>query len=322
MEANRKLEVITNSECKAKRTCSRLHYYKYILGYRVIFKALPLIFGTAFHAALEIWWRTAGNLSKALEAFAGVELDKYDLIRAEELLRGYHFRWGDEEITVLGVELQFTAPIVHPETGEQLETSLGGKVDAVAKVGKHVLLPEHKTSSEDVSPGSNYWRVLLADAQISTYLYGAQFLGFDARGVLYDVIWKGDMKPKLATPEDKKRFTKKGELYANQREADEPLEEFRLRFREHIAENPERYYRREEIVRLSNDMDEAALDLWDTASDIEYTRNHPDERTTRSPEACRNYGRLCDFFGVCWEGEDLKTSTRFEKVDRIHTELD
>lgn len=321
MEANRKLEVITNSECKAKRTCARLHWYKYILGYRTIFKALPLVFGTAFHAALEIWWRTAGNLSKALEAFVGVDLNKYDLIRAEELMRGYHMRWSDEEITVLGVELEFTADIVHPDTGETLDTKLGGKVDAVAQVGKHVLLPEHKTSGEDVSPGSNYWRVLLSDPQVSTYLYGSRSLGFNASGVLYDVIWKGDIKPKLATPEENKKYTKAGVLYARQREDDEPVEEFRERLRTHIAENPDRYYRREEIIRLEHDMDEAALDLWDTATAIEHTRNNPDERTTRSPESCRNYGRLCDFYGVCWEGEDLESSTRFEKVARIHTEL-
>ena len=320
---NRTDEVITNSECKNFRTCERLHYYKYIRGYRPRAKPQPLLFGSAFHNALEAWWKTAGDLGAALEAI-GDTLTKYDQVKAQELMRGYHWRWVDEEFTGLGVEEEFRKTIVHPHTGAELDTPLGGKVDAIARVGDRVMLPEHKTSGEDITPGSLYWRALLGDTQITGYIYGVEALGYKPEGVLYDVIWKGTVKPKLATPTEKLKYKKNGELYATCRLDDEDPEDYRERLQEDIGEKPDRYYRREELIRLPHEMEEARLDLWETASRIERRRlavlQDPPPHIPRTSESCRNYGRLCDFHGVCYEGESLD-STRFEKIDRIHHEL-
>jgi hypothetical protein len=48
--------------------------------------------------------------------------------RARVLMRGYDARWSGEVHTVVGVERQFRAPLVNPETGAASRTfELGGK---------------------------------------------------------------------------------------------------------------------------------------------------------------------------------------------------
>lgn len=71
-----------------------------------------------------------------------------------------------------------------------------------------VYVGEHKTTSLDIGEGSPYWKRLTLDAQIAKYLVGARALGHEPVGVLYDVIRKPQLRPFLATPEDKWEYTK------------------------------------------------------------------------------------------------------------------
>lgn len=315
-----RLPVVTNSEIKTFRRCQRLHFYTYILGYRPRHRAAELRMGSLVHVGLEAWWKTAGNLQAALNAVNAGSSDPLELTRARVLIEGYHYRWADEPIVVIDVEKEFRVPITHPDTGAVSHAAeLAGKFDAVCQLGRHMMIPEHKTSSEDITDGSVYWVSLRLEAQVSTYLLAAQALGIDARGVLYDVIGKPGLEPKSATPLERRKYTKKGQLYAGQRDTDESLEEFEARLRAEIAEYPEHYYRRAEIVRTDADLREAALDIWDAAESIHAARAahyHP-----RSPDACRAFGRLCSFFGVCSREERLEEGMKFEKLESVHQEL-
>jgi hypothetical protein len=94
------------------------------------------------------------------------------------MLRGYDARWLEDTVLydVLAVEEEFSTPLVNPETGSASRTwTLGGKVDAIVreKATGRVLLVEHKTTSEAIGPGSEYWRRLRIDAQVSIYFDGA-----------------------------------------------------------------------------------------------------------------------------------------------------
>jgi hypothetical protein len=53
-----------------------------------------------------------------------------------------------------------------------------------------------------------------------------------------------------------------GRLYANQRETDETVDEYRDRVRAAIAEDPDRYYQRGLVVRLEAQLAEADAELW------------------------------------------------------------
>lgn len=354
------LPVISNSEMKTFRACRRLHHLKYDLLYRSAVESDALRFGTLFHVGLEAWWCAkrdglADPLASALAAMAAAqgEPEPFELVRAEELMRGYHCRWSDEPLEVVGVEVEFVTPIVNPATGAASKTYvLGGKIDALASIDGRLVTVEHKTSSTDIEPGSDYWRHLRLDVQIGTYMVGARALGHEPAECLYDVIGKPSMRPRKATPEELREYTKgkperacsgcrgKGvsagvqcekcegigrlpeelpRLHANQRETDETIDEYRLRVRTHIAENPDRYYVRGTIVRFEEEEADDAYDRWATVREVAEARRL--KRHPKNPDACFSYNRYCDFHAVCTRTASLDDPTRYRRAETAHEEL-
>jgi hypothetical protein len=305
---------------KAARACQRLHLLQYDLGYRALVEAYVLRFGTLFHGGLEAWW-AARSLEAAFGALKG-ESDPFDRVRAEELLRGYHYRWQDEPYETLAIELQFETELRNPATGAASRTwRLAGKIDAIVRDTRNdaILVVEHKTSSEDITQGSAYWKRLRMDGQVSVYFEGARSLGYDVSGCLYDVIGKPGLKPYKATPLEKRRIKKNGEPYADTRFEDETPEEFRARLNEDIAKDPAGYYQRGPVVRLESEMQEALFDIWQTAQQIR--ESQVAHRAPRNPDACERYGRLCPFFEVCSGAASLEDPTLFTRSDVVHPEL-
>lgn len=316
--------LLSNSRLKVARSCQREHFNKYVLGFRPLDEGEALRFGTLIHLGLEAWWKASGDrLQAALDAISAVEdLDPFDRVKAEVMLHGYHFRWCDEPYEVLAVEAHFECELVNPTTGRPSQTwRLGGKLDVIVRCLRtgHVLIIEHKTSSEDITPGSPYWRRLRMDSQVSTYYEGAQALGYDVRGCLYDVLGKPGLRPLKATPVETRKYTKKGELYANQRAEDETPEEYRERLILDMTADPAGYFQRGDVVRLETEMAEALYDIWQTAQQIresELAKRHP-----RNPDACQRYGRLCPYFEVCTGAASLEDPLLFTKSDDVHPEL-
>jgi len=345
------MQTLTNSQRTCFARCHREHHYAYELGIRPRLVPHALGFGSLFHAGLEAWWRAPGHdkddaLDDALVAVEcaydaqlgdDTELDAYDVIRAEELLRGYDARWGgalaDGELAVLAVEREFECALVNPATGKPSRTwRLGGKVDAIVRDARgDVWVVEHKTTTADLAPGADYWLRLRIDGQVSTYFDGVESLGLPVRGCLYDVIKKVTAKPYRATPEDERRYTTKasklkdgtarpaGSLHANQRERDETADEYRARIAARIAEAPEACFQRAEVVRLDTDLNEARADAWMTARamrECQLQNAHP-----RNPDACVRYGRFCAYFDVCTGVDSIENDVRFRQVGRTHEEL-
>src|SRR5690348_3832831 len=100
---------MTASSAKTFRRCAREYRNRYELG-RVRRRTAggAQTFGTLVHPGLEAWWKTiathhlAAVLDAALTAvreaaaLAGEEIAALDLLRAEELLRGYHLQWAEK----------------------------------------------------------------------------------------------------------------------------------------------------------------------------------------------------------------------------------
>lgn len=320
----RMLPVVTNSELKEHRACPRAWRYRYGMLRRSRTDREALRFGTLFHAGLEAWWR-AEDWRSILD-----EVDPFEAAKVEALLTGYCARWEGQPYEVLGVEVEFRAPLVNPETGAASKTfELGGKLDALIRIheGPHegVWIVEHKTSSEDIGPGSPYWRRLRLDSQISTYMVGARALGHEPRGVLYDVIGKPGLIPLKATPLDKRKYTKPtkadpvSRLYAGQRESDETPDEYLDRILADIAKDPNAYYQRGFVVRSEDEEREAAHDAWTTAGlmrDAKRLAVYP-----RNPDACVRYGATCAYFDVCTGVASIHDETRYRSAERAHEEL-
>jgi len=319
----------TVSEQRAFRSCPRYHHVRYGLGYRAIATAPALSFGRLVHVGLAAWLSafSAHRLSAALTAvceqvsLSADGCDAFELVKVQELLRGYDALWAPSELATIAVEAEFRAPMLNPLTGATSRTfEIGGAIDAILRdTALTKWICEHKTSSEDIAPGSEYWARLRIDSQVSTYMVGARALGHDVAGCIYDVIGKPRIKPLLATPPDARKYTKAGTLYANQREVDETADEYRARLREEIATNPERYYQRGEVVRTDEDERDAAYDTWATARSIREAELA--QRWPRNPESCVKWGRRCEFFDCCCHAADLEDTTRFRKAEKQHEEL-
>jgi hypothetical protein len=315
--------LITNSRLRAFRRCPRYHQHAYVDLVRPVEQSYALRFGTLIHLGLEHYWKAdTFKLSAAFSAMRAAESDEFELVKAEELLRGYSIRWADDGWETIAVEKEFSVPLVHPATGEVFPARLGGKLDALARKDGRVYIPEHKTSSEDISPGSVYWQKLTLDSQVSTYLQAAKEMGYsDVAGVLYDVLLRPPMEPKKATPEESRKYTKAtktqpSRLYANQRDTDESLEEYRIRLREDIASDPDCYYQRGTVVRTESEEREAAFDLWHWSEAVLRGGYAP-----RNTEQCRTVYGTCPYLSVCTGVDSLDNVLKFRRSERENEEL-
>lgn len=203
-----------------------------------------------------------------------------------------------------------------------------------------IVVVEHKTTSEDVSVGSDYWRRLRMDAQVSNYFTGARALGHEPEACLYDVIKKPAIKPALLPVEDEcgvrvvvnaagqRVRTKDGKKWRETSSAadgytlrtrEESAEEYRVRLRAAIAAEPDRYYVRGMVTRLEEDEEDAARDVELTAKNIADAERSG--RFPRNTDACISRGSTCEYFAACSRETTITDATRYRKKDRVHGEL-
>lgn len=317
---------LTNSRRSCFRRCQREHHFKYNLGYRAIREVPALYFGQMMHRALAAWWLAPreARLDAAIEQIGKEPGDPFDVARVRALMIGYHARWADAPYEALAIEVPFEASLLNPATGFPSKTWRdAGVIDTIIRdtsaAWLRKLICEHKTTSEDASPGSDYWKRLKLDAQIGAYYQGAKALGHEVEGCLYDVLVKPRERPYEATPAASRKYTKDGRLYAAQRERDETAEEYERRLIDAISAEPDRFYQRGIVVRLEEEIRDHAFDSWQIGRQIregQLAGRHP-----RNPDACVRWGRACEFFAVCCGETRLEDSTQFEQLVNVHQEL-
>jgi hypothetical protein len=333
----RKLRVITNSEMQTRRRCAREHHFAYVLGYRTVAVEEALRVGAAIHVGLEAIWRGEPLETAFALAMADAE-DSYEAAKLRVMLRGYVARWGDDHMdVVVGVEREFRAPLVNPETGAPSKTyELGGKIDVL--LSNRFI--EHKTTSQDIGLGSAYWKRLTLNSQVSTYYAGAKSLGVEVQECIYDVLKKPALRPrqvplrdengkKIVLNEAGKRIpTKDGKKWRETGDAQlgytlqtrlETVEEYEERLVAEVSDHPDQYYQRGTVVRLEEEEKEAMQDAWQIARAM-----REDELAGRAPrnsDACERYGKMCPYFDVCCGHASLDDITRFVRVANVHQEL-
>lgn len=106
-------------------------------------------------------------------------------------------------------------------------------------------------------------------------------------------------------------WTEEPKLYEKQRAEDEPLDAFAERLIETIADAPDDYLIRGQVVRLDDELPAMRQDVIDA---IELAERG---LTPRNPEACLRYGRLCDYFPICAGRSSVDDHPRA----RAHAEL-
>lgn len=349
------VRLMTASRARDARACRRRHYLRYTLGYRSAADAAALRFGTLLHLMLEAWWRavmlaaSVGAepelwLAAAQAALDGHQVDALDLCKLRVLMTGYHFRWRDEaqHYEVLGVEMKFEGPLVNPKTGKQSRLwKLAGKLDVLVRDRRDGLVRviEHKSSSEDTSPGSDYWRRLKMDGQVSVYFEGGRILGHEVYAVLYDVVGKLQHEFKAVPKTDEHgnkivlnaagervrtgqgKWRQTGDTaqgYVLQTRP-ETVDEFMERIAGVIAETPERFFSRAEVHRLEQELADGITDVWQLGQSLR--DEELEERFPRNPDACQQPGRTCVFFAACAGEASLEDQRLYVRSDDVHPEL-
>lgn len=309
--------LLTNSRLACFRSCPRRHEIAYELGIRPDVDGLPLRIGSAFHAALE-----ARDKGQDPEAAIGDRLqDPFDLAMVAAMFSGYCARWVLNDFEPVAAELPFDMPLVNPATGAASSVwRMAGKIDRIVRLPDgRLALQEYKTTSRDFSPGADYWVRLHLDSQLSTYVIAARAMGYAVETVIYDVTRRPSQRPLKATPEESRKYTKTGALYAAQRERDEAPDEYAARVAADMAERPEHYFARIEIARLDQDLADCARDIW-----IQQQTLRAAQRSGtwyRNPGACFE-PHPCTYIGICGS-RDLATNTPsgFVRVPDVHPEL-
>ena len=320
------MQKLTNSARNKFAACHRAYQLFYVQGKRPVIPSDALGFGTAMHSLLEGVWGGSYSRSKG-EGVGGQSFntgDPYRDMTLKALYEGYLDRWerdDDERFEKVAAEVYFEAPLMNPETGGISKTwVLAGKIDAIAreKSSGKLYIIEHKTTSQDIGPGSDYWRRLAIDGQVSGYYVGAQANGYDVENCLYDVIRKPTIKPYKATPEDKRKYNKDGSLSKTCREFDETPEEWYHRLELDIIQRPDYYYARVEVARSADDLTDYLFDMWAVGREIADAQRLG--RFSRNPQNCQSYGK-CEFFDVCSGCADIDGVTLFRNAEDPNEEL-
>lgn len=342
------MQLLTNSRRNSFGTCHRRHQFEYELGARPVSESAPLRFGTLVHACLERWWMLAAatpaerliEINDVLYANLQAGMDAYEVAKARGMMVGYERRWGNlDEIQIIAVEIEYRAPLMNPETGAASRTfELAGKLDALAVINGRLMIVEHKTTSEDVEPGSHYWDKLAIDGQVSGYYVGAQTLGHQVDGCLYDVLRKPGIKPRQIPTLDEagkkivldadgnrvynkdgkipKQSEDKGAGHIMQTRPETP-DEYATRVATETCENPDRYFGRKEVPRLESDLVEYLDDMWTVGRELADAQRL--QRWPRNPRSCDGFG-TCPYFEVCCGRASIEDARLFQ-VGAIHREL-
>lgn len=168
------LNLLRNSETKTFKACRQKWWWAYHDELTAKQDAVPLLFGTWVHAAMEQWYipgRKRGTpLDKTFEKIytdylydggdeivvkvgrdtEGSEGERVDILDLGlDMLRGYYAEYGDDEhYEVIAPELSFQSDVHHSKTGKYLFTAVG-QIDATVRDHRsnRIGFLEHKTGA-------------------------------------------------------------------------------------------------------------------------------------------------------------------------------
>ena len=281
------------------------------------------------------------EIEAALALLDSKPLD-HESAKARALIIGYHNRWCEtfKDYKVIEVEYEFTFPLINPKTeGRSQKFNEAGKIDAVLQHRRteRFLVLEHKTTSDEIDPGSDYWTKLGMDTQCSKYFLALRSRDLHVGNLLYDVIYKPGSRPhqiasldddgvKIVLDADGRRVrTLNGKKWRETGDSEkawvlqtvlETPKQYGSRLLSEIQEEPHRYYAQREVPRLDTELLEYMTDAWNLAQEILFRRRF--ENWSRNPDACTRYSK-CEFYDLCI-GRSQVDGIRYQ-LSKKHREL-
>jgi len=162
-------DVLDATKLNAFQRCPRFFFYQYVLGWRPDAPQLALIFGIAWHEAMEVFYRekswNKGTVDRAYDAFMGTYRKDYDELDDEgnrpkdpgtayKALHHYADHFRGEEAVALFVEVPGTVPIFP-------DKQIHFKIDTIMQGPEGIFCREHKTSGQDTKAGRDTWHTAI-----------------------------------------------------------------------------------------------------------------------------------------------------------------
>lgn len=352
-------KIVTNSSLNALKTCARKYRLGYVEGLRRVEVNTNIAVGVAVHEGLDVYAKSlAGGVNHETARDAGMTAtiasfpdpgaDRNAWLSAAMLasyLDRYKNAWARWKI----VASEQTFQVYVESTGY----TYAGKIDKIIEIpDKGLWLVDHKTTSDNIEPDSPYCRHLALDSQISLYWNAAKQLGYPVRGMLYDIIKRPMLAPKLLTIKESLQFMDEGAYYGRLFDvdkdawkvgADDHMEtvaispaakegEFRIRetnmmyaarVGETMLEQYAQYFRQIEIPRTRFELMESHDDLQFTVQQLDWHKSK--DLWPRNTSACRSRFGLCQYFDICvnggyYAGDHVPEG--YQIVEDVHPELE
>lgn len=290
------MEVLSHSRLNQFRTCPRKYSFEYIRARVPIRKTKALEVGTAWHKAMEVYWKE-GREAAIQWLISQVDLlDEVDTAKLVALLR--HYNPPAEQYEMVSIEEQFEGAIRVPGRPHALHGyRFGGWRDMVLRdrAGRLWLL-ERKTTSDEIVGWGDFWRRLNLDFQTSVYLLYGTF-----EGVLYDVVRKPMLRPSKA--DEVTAATQRVPV----------IDAYLERVSKEIATNVGAYFQFREIRKTPEDLAETTADLAQWAQNLRAC--HRSGRFPRNTGACRGLWGPCQYIDVCSGAASLDDDALFQDKD-------
>lgn len=272
--------LLTASRINCLLSCPRKHYWRYEVGMKPAQSSLALRFGSAWHRAMEARWRGANCVEAIKAAFPNEQgLDELMAFTLSGLLIGYYLHHGESDSIVKEIhpEVEFRRPLAGSRSFD-----VAGKIDGLAVLHDgRIALVEHKTTSEDIAPDSDYWVRLRFNPQLLQYVEAGRALGWPIETVIYDVTRKPMIRQKQS----------------------ETVEQFGDRLAADTQERPEFYFARREVPVLDDDMEEFRVQRLVMSRQILGCRAEEKRHARRDRAWPRNLStitcRACEFASFC-----------------------
>ncbi len=283
------------------------------------------------------------------------DLDEIDRIRLRALVVAYDLRWGGEDWDILGVEVEFSYWLGDVHIGGKIDALIRDRKTDRAWIVEHktstadtspgspywqklTLDTQISIYIDGAAYGLDYeiagciYDVLKrpmhelklatpVEAQKFTGGKGCKLCGGKLSGVQGSgVTASGDC---AACKGSGWRLDESGDpeaprLYANQRDADETLDEYADRVTNEIAERVDDFLSRGEIVRLDSELPRMRQELLDTIAAMRAI----DALGIAPPnhDACARGRDMCPFFTACAGMSDINDQLAWPR-GRVHQEL-
>ena len=196
--------------------CRRKFYWRHVRNLVPKVKSTALMFGGAWHKAMEAYWTEGDAIKVFTEEYGEVDVplgDKRSLERGLKILADYMKRYPVDSFEILASEgshgVEFERIIPDPQLPEEISVWYYGKMDKVIRWNGGVYVMEHKTTSQ---LGYGFFSQFALNHQVDGYIYLCKDKYGECNGVLVDAVLIAKVKMNCMrdvatrTEEDGKEF--------------------------------------------------------------------------------------------------------------------